>query len=146
MMTWEYLAGFIDGEGYIGLPPSPRWDKKGYIYRPTLCVYNCHGGVLEEALEFIGMGVIYTRPHNERWATAYHLLVQGRRLGSTLEQLLPHLIVKKPQAELVLEWICRSLIRQTRKIGEEEMAIISALRSLNARGPAPKQHKELSKG
>jgi hypothetical protein len=133
-MDLSYLAGFVDGEGYIGLPANLRLNRNPF-YRPTLTIYNTHRGVLLQIKEFIGFGRVYTGtsrgPHCQ---PTYLFKADGRRIAPILEQLLPFLIVKRKQAELVLEYIARSQTRQTRKHTVEDIIIVDCVKALNARG------------
>lgn len=115
-ITPEYIAGFIDGEGYFGLvkkmdSPSLKIRRKanyhGYYYTPVLKISQVTQNelVLSKITEFIGYG-IYWRGKN----TSH---VNGRRVTSLefrgmkrvipiAKLLLPYLIVKRKQAELII--------------------------------------------
>ena len=125
------LAGFIDGEGYVGLPANLT---RNNFHRPTITIYNTHRGVLLQIREFVGFGQVYTNKRRGPNCQPSHFFrAEGRRIAPLLEQLLPFLIVKREQAELVLEYIARSRVRQTRRKTAEDMSIVASVKALNAR-------------
>ena len=103
-------------------------------HRPTITIYNTHYGVLLQIKEFVGFGQIYTnRTRAPHCQPSYQFRVEGRRIAPLLERLLPFLIVKREQAELILKYIARSQARQTRKETVEDVIIVGGVKALNAR-------------
>jgi hypothetical protein len=97
-----YMAGFVDGDGSVTL-------KKGYERRnktPVLLFTNTSPTImnwLEQRLPPVNL-VRYTRTVLNR-APAHWLGVHGLTHRPLYEALLPYLVIKKPQMELLLEWI-----------------------------------------
>ncbi len=96
MLSSEYLAGYIDGEGSIDFVYNAQ------AYRTQIQISSVYPGVLNELGEQYGGGV-YARgfergPHRQ----SYHWALTGPRAVRLLEEVLPYLREKKPQAELVL--------------------------------------------
>ena len=94
-MTWEYIAGFIDGEGTIV--------RRKRVY--NLCISQTNFEVLEEIRKFTGVGAIYSidkrKPH---WKEAWVYSAGGARgTYSVLLNVIDHLIVKRAWALRVLD-------------------------------------------
>lgn len=99
-----WLAGFADGEASFTLSVQKRRTSSGRwslnIY-PTISIHQ-HAGrrfVLDEIVERVGFGAVYLR----RGGTMAHYQPTSRDDARRfVALLLPHLRVKKPQAELIL--------------------------------------------
>lgn len=99
-MTLEYLAGIVDGEGYIRSTVSNH--KYFYV---RLQVVNTHRGLLDEIQRCFGGSIrdhAGTKPRLGKkpiwkWDTA------GRNADRILNLILPHLIVKREQALRALD-------------------------------------------
>jgi len=93
-MTWEYIAGFVDGEGSIV--------KKGLVY--NLSVSQGSREVLEEIRKFTGVGHVYSfgkRKANWKDESVYSA-GGGRGTYYVLSNIVAHLIVKRAWALQVL--------------------------------------------
>jgi len=98
-----YIAGVIDGEGTIGLRGSikgrPHW------YCPHIMIGNSNLEMLKFIQKLIG-GRIYTRKfpdtNNKNCYTINWQSIAD--VDRILRLILPLLIVKRPQAELLLAW------------------------------------------
>lgn len=121
-ITPEYIAGFIDGEGYFGVVrkmDSPLLKKKhsdnhfGYYYTPVLKISQTtkHDYVLKEICNFIGYGIFW-QSKKDYWIKSGHLNSNPvtslefrgmKRVIPIAKKLLPYLIVKKAQAELIIK-------------------------------------------
>jgi hypothetical protein len=103
MITLEYIAGLVDGEGSIGLLHRSR-DCGNYI-SPYFRITICHKQVLEDIQSIIG-GNLYTESRVSKGGLTCYALVIGDRqeLLAVLDALLPLLRVKKPVAEIVYEF------------------------------------------
>ena len=119
-----YLAGFIDGDGSIGiyyLGDHHRDNRNGSrYYIPRLSVCNANAEVLEY-LQYVWGGSLLTtahegNPHNP--AGLYRLQWQAQAdLLCILPEIIPYLVVKKEQAELLLTWCESRQNRPTHKAG-----------------------------
>ena len=140
-MTAAYIAGFIDGEGSIGLTSHGRLRRdgraRGLTFRPVVTVYNKHRGVLESMRGYAKVGRLHVRVRNrQEWSDAHIWKVDG---GRDVEQLLrliaPHLVVKREQATLLLRFIERRREQHTRPYTETDYELVLALRKVNGRHP-----------
>lgn len=107
-LDMSYMAGFIDGEGCIGVVKTHGYSKRKDDTRPyymvNISATNCVMKPLELLKEYFG-GFIYNHhktskkdKHCWRWQLRAHKAVVA------IESLYPYLRVKKPQAELCLEF------------------------------------------
>ena len=121
-ITPEYIAGFVDGEGYFGLVrkmDSPSIKRKGrdnhygYYYTPVLKISQVakHDEVLQEICNFIGYGIFW-RSKKNHWEKhgkfnqnpVVSLEFRGmKRVIPIAKKLFPYLIVKKQQAGLIIK-------------------------------------------
>jgi len=97
-----YLAGFIDGEGSIGIS---RRDK---TYRTFCHITNTNKKVLEMIKEMLGFGYLKTRKESKEHfgeKQVYELNFDKNIMTRKLLKLVyPYLIIKKIQAEIVLNY------------------------------------------
>jgi len=95
-----WITGLLDGEGYIS------WNKKGQV---RLAIVNTDRDLLAQVLQVVGAGRIeLNRKGGEGLSRKdLYVFVLGRAedIATLLEQLLPHLIVKKVKAQQALGMI-----------------------------------------
>lgn len=134
-----YFAGFVDGEGTIGLYRARRRESKsGYRLQSHLAVANTDMPVLEAIQRMCGNGrlVQTTNPAKPHHKPGYLLRFSPNQIRHVLPQLQPYLLIKGRQAEYVLEFL--SLNVAGRNMNAEQKAkadqIRDAVRGLNARG------------
>lgn len=94
-----WCAGFFDGEGCISIARQKKVKTEGYNYFLQISVGQKDRKALEFLQETLG-GKISEKPSIgvPYWYAA------GKNAAAILEQLLPHLIVKKTQAILAIEF------------------------------------------
>jgi len=109
-VLWAYLAGLIDGEGSFVIQKTSveKIAKSSRSKTPKYLAYFCIGMVDKAPLDLIrdtiGMGKVYEERVPER-RSIWRIRFGGRvTLIPFVKQLLPYLIVKRPQAELLLEF------------------------------------------
>lgn len=145
-----WLAGFIDGEGYIGLtfqikkatPTSARTPR----YHPYLIIANTNKAVIEYIQTILGVGRVYNFfPKNIKFKGAYQIKIsQNNDLQAVLTAILPYLRVKSEQARIVLDFLARRKDikpitsrghRGATSFGEADKALYQRLLDLNKKGP-----------
>lgn len=106
----EYLAGILDGEGYVGITSRKRTKGRNYVERVTIVLSERGSGlkVLKCFKTFYG-GKIYKkkiyryknsfRTNSELWVYE----ISHQRARKMLIDLLPYLIIKKEQAKLAIK-------------------------------------------
>lgn len=119
----DYIAGFIDGEGYIGLiKKSSKVCTLGYYYTPVLKITQVtqNDFVLKEIKKFMGYGNFSfdKRSVNPKQRNKSCLEIRGaKRVIPVIKKLFPHLIVKSKQAKLILDY--EKLLKSTNGMNEE---------------------------
>jgi hypothetical protein len=110
---YAYIAGMLDGEGYLGLTKynQDRYKTK-YSYKARVIISNCNLGMLKWIRKNFG-GYITKKTRNGRinWTQGYNL-----QIGSChqwLPKVVPYMIGKKNKAILLLEAI--KLLNQRKK-------------------------------
>jgi len=104
MLAW--CAGFIDGEGFLGTSECTKKMKNGNNIRwftVVLDVSQVKREPLEVVKKCLGSGSI--RVDNNKGYGAYHTWrIYGDNAMRALELVLPYLINKRRQAELLIEF------------------------------------------
>jgi LAGLIDADG endonuclease len=143
-ITWQWLAGFYDGEGCISLSRSLC---KGYVrYNPQIDLVNTNHVVMQAIVDFlkshdISVYVNYSKHHAKfhRDASRCHkqrMNVRIARMANVkrfLEFIEPHLILKQANAQLLLEFVCNRAEGYVRT-SERDHAIYSELKLLTSKG------------
>ncbi len=100
---WAYLAGIVDGEGYlsIGAHISP---SKTYTLRPILDIGNTDKQIIDFCHKVLG-GRVGGPVIKNRQTPFHRFRLYGKELEAPLQKLLPYLISKREVAGLILKWI-----------------------------------------
>ena len=115
-ITWEWLAGFYDGEGCLSLSKS---ESKGYIrYSPQIDLVNTNHVAMQAIVDFlkshnISVYVNYSKSHAKfhRDNSRQHkqrMNIRIARMANVklfLSHIAPHLILKQANAVLLLEFV-----------------------------------------
>lgn len=131
-----YLAGLLDGEGCI-TAVARKSVGRGNSYRTDVTIANTCKKVTDWLLKNFG-GAVYTRTFKEtRYKTAYNWYMDPKEILSLLPKVIPFLVVKKSQAELMLEF--RNLIQEhnlqlSKKVVDKRRRIANRFRKLNKKG------------
>ena len=107
-MTWEYIAGFFDGEGSI------IHKRTGY----ALSVSQTNEEVLNEIQHFTGVGNVYPlSKRKSHWKDAWvYCVTDYRGTLKVLKGMLPHLIVKQKLAQLAIVQVQKLLMNGEQKV------------------------------
>lgn len=100
----EYLAGLIDGEGYIHIAMNTRIGRS-IQYRPTISISNTNFEVLEILKLQLGGHLVTFQPKNPNSKLAYRLTWQHAAALPILQAVLPFLIIKKSQGMVLAQYI-----------------------------------------
>lgn len=100
MVSVEYLAGFTDGEGYLGIARIPRSRAPEYCLRVSL--YNTNRQVLDEIRQSWGGAFSAVGQRRAGWKPSYALIWTNASAGELLRKLAPHLRVKSEQVAALL--------------------------------------------
>jgi hypothetical protein len=106
---WAYLAGIVDGEGSIGLYINSNG------HQPTISVGQKREILIDWILErFPGTKVVLENYGIYRWTTSAR-----KHLIPILEGIRPYLVMKGPQADIVLEYLATMEARNNKPISDE---------------------------
>lgn len=97
-----YLAGIIDGEGTFYIGQEVRHPK---CFNSRILVVNTDIRLINWLKENCG-GLVYTRSNskNPSWKLKYEWITQKSQILPICEYVLPYLICKKEQAEVMIEF------------------------------------------
>ncbi|MEK6884884.1 MAG: LAGLIDADG family homing endonuclease [Nanoarchaeota archaeon] len=135
MITKEYLAGFVDGEGSISC--YKRKDirtKKGFTINTIFSITNTNKEIMQEIKQII-KGKLFFKNNGKNAKVCYSFQIQDiKTIKEFLGIIKDKLILKKQQAELMIEY-CKS--RQNNKgkeYSQREIEIAETITKLNKRG------------
>jgi len=111
-----WLAGFIDGEGYIGITRQRKKETSRQAaslrYHPYLIIANSNYNILVFIKKLLGDGYIYEvqrkkskLTHNNEKPGFQYKLTKMNKLGCLLNTLRPYLHLKQQQCDLLLNFI-----------------------------------------
>jgi len=130
-----YIAGLIDGEGSICLYPYLGKGRKLNRVEATIQIGNTNKNALEKVKEFTGIGHVYL--HNawkkKNYKPCYTYTINNRiEILQFLLQIKDSLIIKKPQAEVMLEFLRTH--RRGEHMSKKDLELIEKMKKLNLRG------------
>jgi hypothetical protein len=138
-----WLAGVIDGEGSIFLSKvtHPAY-RRGFFYRPQMMVSNSNRPFLVKVMEIIGEGTVHLAKRGRGgWKTRWEYQGTAGVMRKIIPQIIPYLIVKRAQAEKVLEYfdfIKENPIQNRKEVSSEYYerldTIYLAMKKLNEKG------------
>jgi hypothetical protein len=133
MISAEWLSGFFDGEGYIGV--GFHKNNNGW-YQLILSIINTDRFILETIKKDFG-GLLHTigRPYNPKWKICYRLTWHGKEAQGVAKKLLPFSKLKAGQLKLSLEFPTGktgTTPNQIDKQKREEIYLI--MKQMNTRG------------
>lgn len=142
-----YLAGIIDGEGHIGLVRRKRsWKRspeRTHYLRPVVQIGQAKRELLDHIARVVGEGSVAV--HGQRGF--YNLRFYPGTMRWLLPQLLNHLVLKRRQAEIVLEFMSGP-VWNGRELTENEHSrratLAAEIRALNVK-PAVTRRLQLAK-
>lgn len=108
-----YIAGFVDGEGYIGIYQNGK-DKRGnHYFNARVIVGQKNPEVLELISNQYG-GKVYKSIDKRTSREYYRLDVSGKRAEALLKDIQPYAIEKREQIILALE--AREILTRTEPV------------------------------
>lgn len=148
-LSKEYIAGFVDGEGYLGIRKHSRDDVRfGFHIQLSVKIAQRLGDemVLYELKKLYDGHISKTRkPKNPQQCPSVCWEISGtKRVKKFIEDLLPYLVVKKKQALVLLEFIKIGRVTsydKAKEIQEKRLKLYEEIRRLNARGLAETERR-----
>lgn len=104
MIDIRYLAGLFDGEGCISLIKQARVNSPlpTYSVRVVICMTN--KPIIQAICNQFG-GLYSERKGQEKARNAFTVMWANRKAIPMLHALIPHLILKKEEAEIALNFL-----------------------------------------
>lgn len=147
LISLAYLAGFVDGEGYVALARICRGGRSPE-YCARLVVYNTNREILSQIQRSWGGTLAEVEGRRPGWKSGCALIWTNAAAAALLKDLAPYLLIKAPQAEALLRFQAhvRSSPRRRKQDGSlstlaraERMsreALFRQMKELNTRDPA----------
>lgn len=99
--TFAYLAGLVDGEGYVGIKKSNR--KPNPVYHERIQIRMVHEEAIALLAETLGGNYYREQPHADGGRPLYCYQASDRKAADIALALLPYLRVKRLSALNLLE-------------------------------------------
>lgn len=133
-----YLAGSVDGEGCITISiKRSKADpyRGGSCLTPLVSISNCSLLLMDWLNEHVAGCTLKTHSNDPVRKDSYTFqITRLLDVKSLLEQILPHLVVKRKQAELVLEFCNVHLKDKWSNYNPRLFEIAKEVRKLNKKG------------
>lgn len=134
-----WLAGFLDGEGTMGLSAVRRPQNGRLNYAPHVTIVNTSHAAIEKTRDLMGGRV--ARVHDGVWSVRINGIGHIERL---LTVLMPHLVVKTTRAEILMEYARLRHSRPGRAFyGDEEHALFDEFYFGRGRASATRMPRKL---
>jgi hypothetical protein len=133
-----WLAGFLDGEGYIGISRRPRSDSGPY--QPKVQITSTNREVLERIKDWVGGGYLQAVPRKyEDPRKDLFVFTAAYRKGLDLIcRVRPYVRLKTQQVDLFLQWYNDAASPPGQRLPEDKRHIQDHLyyrmRELNKKG------------
>ena len=121
MISKEYLAGFVDGEGCFNITRCRTW------ILPRLLITNTNVDILKQIKGIYGGDISSRKNGKDNWKVFNMYRASCKALKTIIKDILPYLILKREQAELCLEMM------KTKDI-DQKLNIKERMHILNKRG------------
>ena len=146
MIPVQYLAGFVDGEGYLGLARIRR-DHRSPEYCLRLSVYNTNRRILEDIQRTTGGTMSVIDQRQAGWKVSYALIWTNAAAARLIRKIKPFLVVKSEQSRALLAFDrgiqaghrlrdkAGRLLPLTPRDVRSRQAFYDRLKRMNRRGP-----------
>lgn len=135
-----YLAGLIDGEGYIGILKVKKGEKKQwfsnreFIFRPVMKVAMVDKELIRWLKGAYG-GTFETRKAHGNARESYCWSLRKKSVITLIKKIYPYLRVKKKQAEILLRFPSGETGKQIPdNVYQKRIELYDDIRALNRRG------------
>lgn len=130
----HYLAGFFDGEGYIGLHKhKDNRVKKGFTINAMVCVSNTDKSILNKIRVTIPYGKVRKKIDKEGSKIVYELIIQDLKgIETFLSLIKDDLLIKRKRAELMLKFC--NLRKEFKNYDSTQVFLSEFMTKLNRRG------------
>lgn len=106
MIDLLYMAGLFDGEGCISLVKQRRLNSTLPVYSVRCVLAMCHKPLIKAVNATFG-GVHFERRGSGDHRNSFSLMWANKKAVPFLTELAPHLIIKREEAEIALDFLQR---------------------------------------
>jgi len=101
-----YIAGLVDGEGCIAITRRKikRLSTNNWYYEPQVIVANTDKRMVDFLAGLYQGWIATPKKLKYYYKQGYHWKITGDNMRQLLRDVLPHLVIKKKQAELILSF------------------------------------------
>lgn len=109
-LSLQYIAGLIDGEGYISILPSRSKELRNPSFEPVIKIGMTGKSaklIFEYLVNSYGGHIDFSeRSHkNPKWKDVNTYIIKSKpKVLRLLNDIIPYLIIKKEQAAIVIEF------------------------------------------
>lgn len=133
-----YLAGLIDGEGWVGIQRNTSKKSGNYNYVAKIIIGNTNKKIIA-VKEEIGHGYIHLRKSkNPKHKNVFIWVLSSNAIRAILPLVLPYLRIKSNQAELLMSYLSLATQANLPEKKKEYLCAVDAiylkLRQLNKKG------------
>lgn len=143
-----WIAGFVDGEGFIGITRQFKKPNRNQsstpLYHPWIIISNTSKEAIRLIRTWLGVGKVVELKYRDGHKRNYQLKISKfKEMEAVLEMIKEYLVLKNEQAQILGDFL---KIRKDAKVttgkgsrgqtsfGEEEERIYLKLKQLNKRG------------
>jgi hypothetical protein len=101
MVSYEYIAGFFDGEGYCSIMKRSPGGHSRSPYWVIASMANTHKGILDEIQKVCGGNVTFHKGAKQK-VPHYRLTFYTRNAINFLKAIRPFLVIKQVEADLTI--------------------------------------------
>ena len=125
----QYIAGFFDGEGNVRLRRTFSKASNHWFIRAEMGIANVYQPILEEIQSQLG-GKIRKRQNKHRpiYFLYWSSLDDIKRI---VKSLRPYLIIKAPQADLLINYLDRHSSSERSRLTSDDWALVDKMTEYN---------------
>lgn len=105
MLDIRYVAGLFDGEGCISLVKQRRLNSPLHSYNMRVVIAMTHKPMIKLLQEQFGGNFTERKGSMHNHRNAFTISWSNKRAGTMLQILAPHLVIKRAEAEVALEYL-----------------------------------------
>jgi hypothetical protein len=138
-----WVAGIIDGEGYVGVAQTFDKRRDAFTLMPRLEVHSTTRAMQDELKRVLGVGHVYEKKHrraNEKTIYAWSIW-SAAVVGPILAFIEPYLVVKREVASIVRMFCERRVAHDMEPYTAEDLATLKTVHRLNRRGVVDRRRR-----
>jgi hypothetical protein len=127
-----YLAGIVDGEGTVTLSRQ----HKNETPIPSVSVANNNLELLKRIKRLLGGTIVFKKKRKKHHSDSYVWTIRFDKALQFLKEIRKYLIVKKPQADLIIlkyKSVTHRAGKYTPGMLKKKMRLVAEIRKLNKR-------------